>query len=89
MCKPKTPKIEQPKEKPLNILHNPYLDGTYDRLRIGRSAMRTDIPRETYGSPAGAGVVTPSVGTPPAGVSNPLTIGGGGCGRFRGRVARV
>lgn len=83
MCKPKAPKIQQPKEKPVNILHNPYLDGTYDRLRISRTTMRSDVPRETYAAPSGSGVVTPSTYSPAAGAANPLTIGS----RSRGRVA--
>jgi hypothetical protein len=74
MCAPKTPKIKEPDEKPVEVLHNPLLDGTYgvNGLRIGRSSLRTD--RAAYAGPAGAGVVTPSTYSPPAGVGNPLTF---------------
>jgi hypothetical protein len=77
VCAPKAPKIKEPDKKPVEVLHNPLLDGTHgiNGLRIGRGSLRTDLNRSGYAGPSGSGVVTPSTYSPPAGVGNPLTIG--------------
>jgi len=71
MCVVKTPKIAAPttqadKEKPLQVLRNPLLDGiqgNINSLRIGRSSLRVD---RTTGSTAGVQMalnpMTPQIG---------------------------
>lgn len=62
MCAPKTPKVKEPTKEPVEVLHNPLLDGSagVNGLRIGRQMLRSDAPRSPNAT-AAAGIVAPSV----------------------------
>lgn len=70
MCTAKTPKVEKKEEKPVEYLHNEFLDGKYglNGLRIGRQQLRTDSGaiRANQGvgiANPGSGLVLPSIYT--------------------------
>jgi hypothetical protein len=63
MC-PKTPKVQQPKEKPVQYLRNPFLDGLALGANSGRNALRVELG--STGSP-------PTPYQPPPGVVIPNT----------------
>lgn len=86
MCTAKAPKVKTPDEKPVEILHNPFLDGTYgvSGLRVGRRALRID---PSSGATTGSGVNTPGGGPsglvtapfqppPPVRIPRPVNNGG-------------
>lgn len=74
MCIVSTPKISNPtpaQDKPLPIIRNPLLDNysPATSARIGRSALRTDLPVD----PAASGYTSPLVA--PVIVPTPSRIG--------------
>ncbi len=62
MCTAKTPKVERKEERPIEYMHNEWLDGKFglNGLRIGRQQLRTDSGASRRAN-GGAGVVVPSI----------------------------
>lgn len=82
MCS-KTPKIPQPKDKPVQYLANPYLDGLAIGSERGRNGLRIDQGSNASASPPRAimnglsGLAIPTVAPTPA-IGNPggRSVGG-------------
>jgi hypothetical protein len=64
MCT-KTPKVNTPKEKAVQYLRNPFLDGMALSANTGRNSLRTDLPTNaTTVKPQVPSQVAPFSGVP-------------------------